>query len=195
METLAKNEAPTFESVWALLKENEREREKNERERKESNRILNERFAETDRQFRAMQKELGSWANNHGSFAEEYFFNSFENGKKNFFGEKFDRIEKNVKAVIKDLVDEYDIVMYDDNSVAIIEVKFKAHPDHIPKLLKKAETFKTLFPYYKDYKIYLGLASLSFHVGVEQECVNQGIAVIKQVGESVLINDTHLKVF
>ena len=195
METLTKNEAPTFESVWALMKENERKREENERERKENERFLKEQFAETDRRFRAMQKELGSWANNHGSFAEEYFFNSFENGKKNFFGEKFDRIEKNVKGVIKDLVDEYDIVMYDGNSVAIIEVKFKAHTDHIPKLLKKAETFKTLFPYYKDYKIYLGLASLSFHVGVEQECVDQGIAVIKQVGESVLINDTHLKVF
>jgi len=195
METLTKNEAPTFESVWALMKENERKREENERERKENERFLKEQFAETDRRFRAMQKELGSWANNHGSFAEEYFFNSFENGKKNFFGEKFDRIEKNVKGVIKDLVDEYDIVMYDGNSVAIIEVKFKAHTDHIPKLLKKVETFKILFPYYKDYKIYLGLASLSFHVGVEQECVDQGIAVIKQVGESVLINDTHLKVF
>jgi hypothetical protein len=38
---------------------------------------------------------IGSWDNNHGSFAEEYFFNSFEKGKQNFFGEKFDKM-KNV---------------------------------------------------------------------------------------------------
>ena len=40
-----------------------------------------------------MQKEMRAWANNHGSFAEEYFFYSFENGEKNFFGERFDEIE------------------------------------------------------------------------------------------------------
>jgi hypothetical protein len=30
---------------------------------------------------------------------------------------------------------------------------------------------------------------------MEDECIHQGIAVIKQVGETVVIHDEHLKVF
>jgi hypothetical protein len=39
------------------------------------------------------------------------------------------------------------------------------------------------------------LASLSFYEELEQECIEHGIAVIKQVGDTVVINDSHLKVF
>jgi hypothetical protein len=138
---------------------------------------------------------MGSWGNNFGSFAEEYFFNSFEEEQQNFFGEHFNRIRKKVNPVQIDLEDEYDIVMYNDYSVAIVEAKFKAHKNDIPSVLKKAETFRILCPDYKDFKIYLGLASLSFYDELEQECIRHGIAIIKQVGDTVVINDKHLKVF
>jgi len=85
--------------------------------------------------------------------------------------------------------------MYNDSYVAIVESKFKAHQKDIPKVLKKAETFRILCPDYKDYKIYLGLASLTFYPELEQECIEHGIAIIKQVGDTVVINDAHLKVF
>jgi hypothetical protein len=171
------NPPPTFESVWAILQENALQMEK------------------TDRRMKELQKTVGGWAHNHGSFAEEYFFNAFEDEEQNFFGEHFNEIEKNVKPVVKGKRDEYDIVMYNDNSIAIVEVKYKAHKNDIPDVLKKAETFKFFFPDYKDYKIYLGLASMSFYDELEEECIHQGIAVIKQVGDMVVINDAHLKVY
>jgi len=62
-------------------------------------------------------------------------------------------------------------------------------------VLKKAETFRILCPSYKDFKIYLGFASLSFYEELEQECIKQGIAIIKQVGDTVVINDKHLRIF
>jgi len=91
--------------------------------------------------------------------------------------------------------DEYDIVMYNHTSVALIEVKYKTHINDIPKVLKKAETFRILFPNYQGCKIYLGLASMSFYPELEKECINHGIAVIKQVGDTVVINDEGLKVY
>jgi hypothetical protein len=148
-----------------------------------------------EKRMKKMEENMGNWSNNHDSFAEEYFFNSFENEQQNFFGEHFIKISKNVKPVEIDLEDEYDIVMYNDSYVAIVESKFKAHKNDIPKVLKKAETFRILCPGYKDFKIYLGLASLIFYPELEQECIEQGIAVIKQVGDTVVINDAHLKVF
>ena len=54
---------------------------------------------------------------------------------------------------------------------------------------------RIFFPYYKDYKIYLGLASMSFNPDVEEECITQGIAIIKQLGDTVVIYDEHLKIW
>ena len=180
--------APTFESVWASLQEVAQLQ-------RESRVDFEKSKSDFDRRMKELQKTLGGWAHNHGSFAEEYFFNSFENGKKNFFGEKFDKIKKHLTHFWQGLEDEYDIVLYNHVSVAIIEVKYKAHINDIPDVLKKAETFRILFPNYKDFKIYLGLASMSFYPELEQECINKGIAIIKQVGDMVVISDGHLKVF
>jgi len=63
------------------------------------------------------------------------------------------------------------------------------------RILKKSKTFRLLFPQYKDFKIYLGLASMSFYPKLENEYAYKGIAVIEQVGDTVVINDAHLKVF
>ena len=191
MNTLPNFPQATFESVWAALQETDRIVKENALQMKETDR----KMEKTDRKMEKLQELLGSWSNNHGSFAEEYFFNSFDEGKQNFFGEHFNEIEKNLKVRKHDLRDEYDIVMYNDSYIAIVESKFKAHKNDIPKVLKKAETFRILCPDYKDFKIYLGLASMSFYEELEQECIAEGIAVIKQVGDTVVINDENLKVF
>jgi len=41
----------------------------------------------------------------------------------------------------------------------------------------------------------LGLASFVFDEAVEKECRENGIAVIKQVGDSVVVYDENLKTF
>jgi hypothetical protein len=189
----------TPETVWAILQETIKMQKENEA-KWEKSRIENEAKweksrIESEKRWKELSKQLGGMANSQGDFAEEYFFNSFENGKQNFFGEKFDEIDKNLKNHWQGLKDEYDIVLYNHAAVAIIEVKYKARAEDIPQVLKKAETFRILFPHYKDFKIYLGLASLSFESKLEQECINEGIAIIKQVGDTVVINDEHLKVF
>jgi len=189
--------------TWNDIKEMYAE---NARQLKEHDRILTEKFAETDRLFKESREEfdrrmkkidktLGEWANNHGDFAEDYFFNSFENGKQNFFGEKFDKINKDVKGIKKGYEDEYDILLLNGKSVGITEVKFKAHINDVPKILRKAETFRVNFPDYKNHQVYLGLATLAFFPELEQECIDKGIAIIKQVGDTVIINDAHLKVY
>ena len=163
--------------------------------RVEAEKAADKRRAEADKELKALRELIGGISHNNGEFAEEYFFNSFENGQTNFFGEKFDEIEKNLKTRRQRLKDEFDIVMYNHTSIAIIEVKYKAHKKDVPGVLKKAETFRILYPEHKDFKIYLGLASMAFYPDLEQECIENGIAIIKQVGENVIINDKHLKTF
>jgi len=214
MENVTNIPPATPETVWAVLMENARqlerfcvegeksraETEKSHTEfeqlRIESERLHAEKIRIADeRRMKKFEELTGSLANNQGSFAEEYFFNAFEDKEQNFFGEKFDDIRNNIKNFWQGIEDEYDIVLYNQISVALIEVKYKAHSNDIPVVLKKAETFRILFPGYKDFKIYLGLASMIFYPELEQECINQGIAVIKQLGDKVIISDKHLKVF
>ena len=224
MDNLSNKPAATYESVWEAFRKTDEQLKESDRQRKENERILNEKFAETerimqrnadrfdkqlkkshaeyeksradyDRRMKKMEETMGAWSNNHGFFAEEYFFNSFEDGKRNFFGEKFDEIERNVKGIKKGFKDEYDILLINGKTIGIVEVKFKAHEHDVPKILKKGNTFRVNFPEYQNHRVYLGLATLVFYPELEQECIKQGIAVVKQVGDTVVINDKHLKVF
>jgi len=204
-KNLQKTKPDTFETVLASLKETgERFKETEQRFKdteqrfKDTERLIKEnaeQMKDTDRRMKKLQKTLGEWADNHGAFAEDYFFNSFEDGKQNFFGEEFDEIEKNYKGIKKGYRDEYDILLLNGKSVGIVEVKFKAHTNDVPKILRKAETFRVNFPDYEKHQVYLGLATLAFYPELEEECIDKGIAIIKQVGDTVVINDAHLKIF
>ena len=208
MENLSDIQPATLESVWAAFRETDRlfkeSREAFDRRseaidlemkqsREDFDRRMKESGADFDRRMQKLESITGSISNNYGKFAEEYFFNSFQKGKQNFFGEKFDEIKKNLKGTETD--DEFDIVMLNGHSVGLVEVKFKAHENDIPKVLKKVYTFRANFPKYQNHKVYLGLATMVFYPELEDECIQQGIAVIKQVGDTVVINDKHLKAF
>ena len=217
MENLTNKPKATFESVWASLQETDRMRKESdarweksraeydqqlkesraeyEKMRKESDERWEKSRADYDRRMKKFEETMGGWSNNHGDFAEEYFFNSFENGKQNFFGETFDEIEKNVKGIKKGYKDEYDILLINGHAIGIVEVKFKAHKNDIPKILQKSNTFRVNFPEFENHRVYLGLATMAFNPELEQDCIDEGIAVIKQVGDTVVINDEHLKVF
>jgi len=194
-KNLPKLKPVSFETLRATIYENDRFIKEKFAETDRLFKETREDMKETDRRMKELQQTVGGWSNNHGSFAEEYFYNSFEKGKHNFFGEKFDEIEKNVKGIEKGFKDEYDILLINGKSLGIIEVKFKVREKDIVKVLRKAETIKINFPKFNSHQVYLGLATLIFDPEIEQECINQGIAVIKQVGDSVVINDAHLKIF
>ena len=224
MENVDKTPA-TPEKVWEILMENARQMEKTraewnekyeksrtewnenyeksraewnenfEKSRAEWNEKREKSNADYERRMKNMEDRYGSQSFNLGSFAEEYFFNSFEDGKQNFFGEQFDDIERNVKGPKRKIKDEYDIVLFNCTSVAIIETKFKAHVNDLPSVVKKAETFRINYPEFANHRIFLGLASMSFYPELEKKCADEGIAVIKQVGDKVVIIDERLKVF
>ena len=111
-------------------------------------------------------------------------------------GIEFDSISKNVHRRANRLEDEYDIVLYNGDCVALIECKFKAHENDIRRLIdRKVDNFRTLFPYYKDYAIYLGLASFSFYPELEDFAKENGVAILKQKGDVVEIEANNLRAY
>jgi len=182
-----------------LMKESELARKASnedfDRRMKESELARKASNEDFDRRMKKHDEILGAWSNNFGAVAEEYFINSFEMGRRNFFGEKFDEIENRAKGIKKGYRDEYDIVFINGKSVGIVEIKYKAHVNDISKVIRKAETFRANFPDYASHQVYLGLASLAFYPELEQECIENGIAIVKQAGDTMVINDSSLKVY
>ena len=170
-------------------------REDFEKKFKESREDYDRRSADLNKQLKELSEQVGGWGNSHGLFAEEYFINSFKNGAQTFFGEQFDDYENNLKGIEPGFKDEYDFVFFNCQSIGIVEVKFKARDKDVDKVIKKAKTFRINYPKYHNHRFYLGLAALTFEDHVEQNCIDQGIALIKQVGDTVVINDEHLKVY
>ena len=147
---------------------------------------------ETDKRLRILTEQVTGISKSNGLFSEDHFLNSFRKDGLNFFGEHFDRIIKGKGNIVND---EYDFVLLNGNTACIVEVKYKARNEDIAKALKKPATFKINFPEYQNHKIYLAIAALTINETLENECRKQGIAVIKQVGDKVIVCDENLKVF
>ena len=163
---------------------------------------LNEKFAElavaqakTEATLERMGIHLGGITDNNGSNTEDYFFNSLLDNPV-LGGIKYDSISKNLEIRSKRSQGEFDLVMFNGESIALIECKYKAHKSDVEKLInKKVDSFKKLFPVYANYKFYLGIASFSFYPALEEFAKQNGVAILKQKGDVVEIEADNLKAY
>ena len=133
---------------------------------------------------------VGNIANNQGDSAEEFFYRSLIDDP--YLGKiHFDTIYRNLPANKNKLEDEFDIVLVNKNSIAIVEVKQKAHPKLVNDMLtRKLPNFRTLFPYYKKLKLYGVIASMVSNKKLIEETKKAGLFFLTQQGNHiVLVND------
>lgn len=149
---------------------------------------------ETGRKLDKVAQMLGGISVNQGDVAEDFFYNSLI--KDNHLGAlAFDDITKNMAKHRGKIQEEYDIFLTNCESIAIIEVKYKAHLADIKKLDRKFENFKKLFPIYKDYKLYGAMASFYFNQETKDELLKQGYFIVERCGDLIKTeNSEYLKV-
>ena len=171
--------------------------EKLDRELEKSRAEFDQRVAENNRILKDLSKQIGGMANSNGDYAEEFFYNALYHGQRNMFGEVFDEVVKrNIVTINKGFEDEYDILLVNGRAICVVEVKYKADSGDLPhRVLRKAQTFRANFPQHKDKKVYLALAGMSFHPLTEKACKDNGIAIMKQVGDTLVVTDENLKTF
>jgi len=168
--------------------------------RKEIERRWEKERKEFDEKFWAMHKELGGISNSNGDFAEEFFFNSLKE-TMTFAGISFDIIDNNLARQKKmpdntELRAQFDIIMHNGKSIALIESKYKANLKDLKELVeKKVPTFRLLFPEYAKYKLYLGIGSLVLKDRVIQEAKKLGIGLMKQRGDAVEYKTDWVKIY
>jgi mRNA-degrading endonuclease RelE of RelBE toxin-antitoxin system len=136
-----------------------------------------------------LTENISGISDSNGQFAEEYFYNSLEK-KMEFAGVHFDSISNEFRRLRKTpngrIKDQFDIVLFNGNTIALIEIKYKARKKNLDKMLKqKISNFRLLFPEYAKHKIYLGIGGMSFDKNVVDEAKKLGIGLLKQVGETI----------
>jgi hypothetical protein len=149
----------------------------------------------TEKYLKEIGRQLGDIGHSNGDAAENYFFNSLEDNIR-LGNVKFDTMTKNIKLKKHRLEDEYDLFLENGDAVGVIEVKYKVKKSHVESLLeKKAKNFRILFPDYKDYKLYIGIAGLSIDTETEQYAIENGLVVLKQKGDVMQINSQNMMAF
>lgn len=149
-------------------------------------------FNERDKKIR---EEIFGVGQNAGYHAEQYFQNALKSSLT-FGGEKYDSMRPNLKHEGRETC-EFDIVLVNGSSVAVIEAKNRIHPHFVHEMVeKKALQFRKYFPEYGNYKLYLGIAGFSFDGSVVEEAKEYGIGILRQDGDAVVESDTeNLKVY
>ena len=117
---------------------------------------------ETNEAIKKVSKLVGAMGNNQGKMVEDIFYNSLKAIKSKegitLDGVTYDEIDKRVVLGNKSNQKEYDIILLNGQSIAIIEVKLKAHSNDLDQLSKKAINFKTLYKNYNKQNTYLYIA-------------------------------------
>jgi len=187
--------------------------------------MLMEAFAETDRKIKQLSDKINATnemadktllmadktliavnkttanvdgiSKSNGAMAEEMIYNSLKKDKI-FGGIKFDEIDRNLKLKLKkfNLEGEFDVVLQNCDTLAIIETKYKVRIEDVSKLVdKKVNDFRKLFPVFNDYKIILGVGGMSFEEKAEEEAEKNGVGIIKIVGDRVEYFTDRIKVY
>jgi len=193
----------TDADIKAIFAETDRQMAETGRRMAETDKMIKELIAsrkDADEKFDLIRKELGGIGENNGLVAEELVYHSLEKSMT-FAGVEFDSIEHGVErsrklADGKRVKGEYDVVLENGSSVAVIEVKYRVGKSVLDKLInEQLPKFRLIFPQYKDFKMYLGLGGMSFEKGVAEEARSMGIATLMLNGEAVEIHDENVKVW
>jgi hypothetical protein len=175
-----------FQEIERNFKETGERFKETDKQFKESERLLTERFKETDRKIDKLAKMYGGISENSRDVAEEFFRRGLES-RSSLYGIRYDRVGR-MQNKTKKLQGEYDIVLYNGDTIIVIEVKYKLHPNDVEDFIaRKLPNFKLLFPEYKDKKVIGGMAGMSVPNHAFELAEKQGLLVLTQSGDNIAV--------
>ena len=196
--------ATTADEVWVLLgeliesqKETDRlfQKSKLETDRRfqETERLLKEQSKKTDQQIRAVNKELGELGNRLGEFVEW----QVRPAAVRLFRERGIAVREISRDVSVDNGDEgidVDVLVVDTTQAVAIEVKSKLTKSDVDEHLERLSKFKRLLPRYQNIQLLGAVAAMVAPSEIARYAYRQGLFVITQSGEDlVILNDAKFR--
>lgn len=199
--------ATTADEVWALLgqlaesqKETERLLQQSKRDAdrlmqetdrrfQQTERLLKEQSQKTDEQIRAVNKELGELGDRLGEFVEW----QVRPAAVKLFRERGIAVRELSRDVSVDNGEEgikVDLLVVDTTQAVAIEVKSKLTQRDVDEHLERLGKFKRLLPRYQNIQLLGAVAAMVAPSEVARYAYRQGLFVINQSGEDlVILND------
>jgi Holliday junction resolvase-like predicted endonuclease len=148
-------------------------------------------LAKTDAQLKKLSEMIGGIVNNQGQVAEEFFYQSLGD-QLQVANIKFDVIYRNLSGRVNGLQDEFDLILVNGDTLAMFEVKTKAHLNLIDTMLqRKIPNLRKVLPHFKNYKVYAGIASLVTYDELIEQTKNHGLFLLTQQGTHLeVVNET-----
>ena len=163
----------------ALIKENAKALKELAASQKETDAQL----AETDAKLERIGDMLANIGLNNGHFAEEYFYQTLKRKLKVSHLE-FDSIQRRIRR--ERISGEIDILLINGDSVLILEVKYKAHPEEIGEIKeRKIQFLQNNFQEYKNFKVYFGIATMVTNEQLIKNSKQEDIFLLTQVGDDL----------
>ena len=152
-------------------------------------------FAETKELIRQQSINIGGISRSNGQDAEDTIYAALEKDMM-FAGLGFHAIDRNWnrKETALKLQAEFDIVLINDDTLALIETKYKVRDKDVTKLIDTTlNNFRILFPQYDNYKIVLGVGGMTFDKEAIDKANDNGVGLIKIVGDKVEFQTENIK--
>jgi hypothetical protein len=207
--------ATTADDVWRLLgelteaqKETERiikeQSQESDRRFQESERLLKEQSQETkrvlqetaqniDRVHQKLSQQLGALGGKWGLFVENLVAPACET----IFwarGIPVHQVSQRVRKRLNGDTLEIDVLVLNQEHVLVVEVKSSLGVEDVKAFTANLERFCDFFPEYSQRHLYGAVAGIGIEAGADRYAYRQGLFVLAQSGETVVIlNDAEFQ--
>ncbi len=164
-----------FEKVWQMFQVTNQQFQE-----------IREQSKETERKIDKLAKLYGNVSENSRDVAEEFFKRGLES-RKSILWIPYTEVGHLEKKKGK-LQGEFDIVLYNGDSMIVVEVKYKLHPNDVDDFVtRKLPNFKKLFHEYADKKIVGAVAGMSVPTDSFEIAKKHGLLVLTKLGENLSV--------
>ena len=187
--TLFKEVAEAQKEVAEAQKETDRKFQETDRKFQETDRKFQEtdrKFQETDRKIKEMTISIGRLGNKLGDFVEEMV----RPAAVRLFQERgiaVHEVHRQVVANRQGAAIEVDLLVVNDEDVVAIECKSTLSVDDVNEHLVRLGKLKELLPSYADKRVLGAVTGMVIPDHVATYAYRQGLFVLAQSGESVVI--------
>ncbi len=178
--------ATTYEEVLTLFREVAEAQKETERKFQETDRLLREQSQETDRKIKTVTATIGELGNRLGEFVEGLV----RPAVVQLFRERGIEVHEVYPEVEVDRHDEgleIDLLVVNDMEAVLVEVKSKLTHADVDEHLERLGKFKRLMPRYAEVRALGAVAAMVVPREVGRYAYRQGLFVLAQSGESVVI--------
>jgi hypothetical protein len=168
---------PTLEDIWKLFQETDRKFQETDR-----------KFQETDRKIKQVSESVGRLGNRLGDFVQEMV----RPAVVRLFRERginVHEVHSNVNAERDGEAIEIDLLVVNDTETVVVECKSQLSIDDVNEHLERLEKVKRLLPKYRDARLMGAVAAMVMPDEVARFAYRQGLYVLAQSGDTVLIRN------